>query len=311
MLYDIVIIGAGAAGMTAALYARRNNKTVMILEGEQFGGQIANSPKVENYPSIKAISGSELANNMFEQIISHGVEFDFGDVKSVEKKDNIFVVTTDASSYEGKTVIIANGVKHKHTGVANEESLVGKGVYYCALCDGPFYEGKEVALIGDANTALQYALLLSGYCKKVHVYTIMHKYFADKALVEALEKKENIEVTMGYILTDLIADEEGKLKTLAFKKFKEEYEGVEEFTVDYPALFVAIGQVPDNKRFENLVELNKQGYIVADESCTTKTPGVFVAGDTRTKAVRQVATATCDGAIAATAACLYIDQMEV
>ena len=309
MVYDIVIIGAGAAGMTAALYARRNNKTVMIIEGEQFGGQIANSPKVENYPSIKEISGAELANNMFEQIVSHGVEFDFGEVISVNKEGEIFTVKTDSSSYEGKTVIIANGVKHKHTGVANEEQLVGKGVYYCALCDGPFYEGKEVALIGDANTALQYALLLSGYCKKVHVYTIMHKYFADKALVEALEKKENIEVTMGYILTDLIADNDGKLKTLKFKKFKEEYEGVESFSVDYPALFVAIGQVPDNKRFENLVDINKQGYIIADESCTTKTPGVFVAGDTRTKSVRQVATATCDGAIAATAACLYIDQL--
>lgn len=303
-MFDIVIIGAGAAGMTAALYALRNNKKIMILEGEQFGGQIANSPRVENFPSIKRISGLDFATNLFDQIVDLGAEYDFCTVEGIEKKeDGTFVVNSDCGSYEAKSVIIANGVKHRHTGVESEEKYIGKGVYYCALCDGPFYEGKDVALIGDANTAFQYALLLSGYCNSVHVYTLFDKYFADLALVKALESKENIKVTKEVLLVDLKGEDH--LETLVFKKTQTN----EIFEVNYPAVFVAIGQVPDNKKFENVVDLDKQGYIISDEACLTKTPGLYVAGDTRVKKVRQLTTATCDGAVAATAACLYIDSL--
>ncbi|MCR4875370.1 MAG: FAD-dependent oxidoreductase [Clostridia bacterium] len=303
MVYDIVIIGAGAAGMTAALYALRNNKTVMIIEQEQIGGQIANSPRVENFPSINSISGLDFANNLYDQVTGHGAETDFSKVEKIEKVDKIFKVTTEYDTFEAKAVIIANGVKHRHTGVKSEEKFIGKGVYYCALCDGPFFEGKEVALIGDANTAFQYALQLSGYCKKVHMYTLFDKYFADKALVDALESRENIEVTRKVMLVDILGED--KIEGFVFK----DTYGEDKFTVNYPAIFVAIGQVPDNKKFENVVDLDKQGYIIADESCKTKTEGLFVAGDTRTKTVRQLTTATCDGAVAATAACAYIDTL--
>ena len=303
MVYDIVIIGAGAAGMTAALYALRNNKTVMIIEQEQIGGQIANSPRVENFPSINSISGLDFANNLYDQVTGHGAETDFSKVEKIEKVDKIFKVTTEYDTFEAKAVIIANGVKHRHTGVKSEEKFIGKGVYYCALCDGPFFEGQEVALIGDANTAFQYALQLSGYCKKVHMYTLFDKYFADKALVDALESRENIEVTRKVMLVDILGED--KIEGFVFK----DTYGEERFTVNYPAIFVAIGQVPDNKKYENVVDLDKQGYIIADESCKTKTEGLFVAGDTRTKTVRQLTTATCDGAVAATAACAYIDTL--
>ena len=303
MVYDIVIIGAGAAGMTAALYALRNNKTVMIIEQEQIGGQIANSPRVENFPSINSISGLDFANNLYDQVTGHGAETDFSKVEKIEKVDKIFKVTTEYDTFEAKAVIIANGVKHRHTGVKSEEKFIGKGVYYCALCDGPFFEGQEVALIGDANTAFQYALQLSGYCKKVHMYTLFDKYFADKALVDALESRENIEVTRKVMLVDILGED--KIEGFVFK----DTYGEDRFTVNYPAIFVAIGQVPDNKKFENVVDLDKQGYIIADETCKTKTEGLFVAGDTRTKTVRQLTTATCDGAVAATAACAYIDTL--
>lgn len=303
-MFDIVVIGAGAAGMTAALYARRNNKTVLLLEGEQFGGQIANSPRVENFPTIQSISGFDLATGLFDQVVSHGAEYEFDQVESVEKReDGTFLIKSATAEYEAKSVIIANGVKHRHTGVASEEKFIGKGVHYCALCDGEFYKGQDVALIGDANTALQYALLLSGYCKSVNVYMLFDRYFADETLVKALEKTENIHVTKEVLLVDLKGED--TLKTLVFKKTKTD----EVFEVEYPALFVAIGQIPDNKKFANLVDLDKGGYIIADESCKTKTEGVFVAGDTRTKAVRQLTTAVGDGAIAATAACSYLNQL--
>lgn len=304
MVYDIVIIGAGAAGMTAALYALRNNKTVMMIEQEQIGGQIASSPRVENFPSINSISGLDFANNLYDQVTGHGAETDFSKVEKIEKEGNIFKVKTEYDVFEAKSVIIANGVKHRHTGVKSEEKFIGKGVYYCALCDGPFFEGQEVALIGDANTAFQYALQLSGYCKKVHMYTLFDKYFADQALIKALESRENIEVKRKVMLVDILGED--KMEGLVFK----DTYGEDRFTVNYPAIFVAIGQVPDNKMFENVVDLDKQGYIISDETCKTKTEGLFVAGDTRTKNVRQLTTATCDGAVAATAACAYIDTLE-
>ncbi|MBE5750720.1 MAG: FAD-dependent oxidoreductase [Clostridiales bacterium] len=304
-MYDVIVIGAGAAGMTSALYALRNNKKVLVLESESLGGQIANSPRLENYPSIRVISGEEFADNLFNQITDLGADLEIEKVVKLEKgEDKIFTVFTEYNEYQAKTVIIAAGVKHKHLRTKSErDDLVGKGVYYCAICDGPFYKDKEVAVIGDANTALQYSLLLSSYCKKVYIYTLFDKFFGDKAHVKALLAKENIEWRPNTSVTDFIGEDE--LKAIEYKDADGSIK-----THEIPAVFVAIGQVPDNKAFEEFVDIDKMGYIIADENCMTKTEGLYVAGDCRTKAVRQVVTAVADGGIAATNACLYIDSLE-
>ncbi len=304
-MYDIIIIGAGAAGMTSALYALRNGKKVLVLEGESLGGQIATSPRLENFPSIKEISGEAFADNLYEQIDALGAEVEIEKAVRIEKKaEGDFVVHTEYGQYEGRSVIIAAGVKHKHLKTKHDrEDLVGKGVYYCAVCDGPFYKGQEVALVGDANTALQYALLLSGYCKKVYMYTLFDKFFGDANLVKAVRAKENIEVRPDTSVVDFIGDDE--LKAIEYTDKDGNL-----CRQEIPAVFVAIGQVPDNGAFANVADLDEAGYIVADENCKTRTPGVFVAGDCRTKAVRQVSTAVSDGAIAATNASLYLESLE-
>ncbi len=304
-MYDIIVVGAGAAGMTSALYALRNSKKVLVLESESLGGQIATSPRLENYPSIKAISGEEFADNLFNQIVDLGADVEIEKVESIEKgEDKIFTVKTEYNEYKAKAVIIAAGVKHKHLRTkSNRDDLVGRGVYYCAICDGAFYKGKEVAVIGDANTALQYALLLSSYCKKVYVYTLFDKWFGDKGLVKALLAKDNVEVRPNTSVTDFIGENE--LTAIEYKNAEGNI-----VTHEIPAVFVAIGQVPDNKKFENLVDLDKDGYIISDEQCKTKTEGLYVAGDCRTKSVRQVVTAVADGGVASTNACIYLESLE-
>ena len=303
-MYDLIVIGAGAAGMTSALYALRNSKTVLVLESESLGGQIANSPRLENYPSIKEISGEQFADNLFEQITHHGAELEIEKVIGIEKlADKTFSVKTEYYEYQAKSVIIASGVKHKHLRTKSDrDDLVGKGVYYCAICDGAFYKGQEVAVIGDANTALQYSLLLSSYCKKVYIYTLFDKFFGDKAHVKALMAKDNIEWRPNTSVTDFIGEDE-----LTAFEYKDADGNIK--THEIPAVFVAIGQVPDNKAFANLVDIDNMGYIIADETCKTKTDGLFVAGDCRTKTVRQVSTAIGDGAVAATGACLYVESL--
>ena len=305
-MYDLVVIGAGAAGMTSALYALRNGKKVLVLESESLGGQIANSPRLENYPSIKEISGEKFADNLFEQITMHGADVEIEKaVDIVKTEDKIFHIKTEFNEYEAKSVIIASGVKHKHLRTKSDrDDLVGRGVYYCAICDGAFYKDREVAVIGDANTALQYSLLLSSYCKKVYVYTLFDKFFGDAMLIKALRAKENIEVRPNTSVIDFIGEDE--LKAIEYKDADGNIK-----THEIPAVFVAIGQIPDNKAFENVVDLDKNGYIIADESCKTKTEGLFVAGDCRTKAVRQVATAVADGAIAATNASMYLESLDI
>lgn len=304
-MYDIIVIGGGAAGMTSALYALRNGKSVLVLEGESLGGQIATSPRLENYPSIKAISGEQFADNLLTQIIDLGAEIEIEKVVNLEKlEDKSFKVVTEYKEYLAKSVIIAAGVKHKHLRTkSNRDDLVGKGVYYCAICDGAFYKDREVVVIGDANTALQYSLLLASYCKKVYVYTLFDKFFGDKALVKALKSKDNIEVRPNTSVQDFIGEKE-----LTAIEYKDADGNIK--THEIPAVFVAIGQVPDNKAFEQLVDLDKDGYIIADETCKTKTEGLFVAGDCRTKPVRQVVTAVADGGTASTAASLYLESLE-
>ncbi|MBQ6727404.1 MAG: FAD-dependent oxidoreductase [Clostridia bacterium] len=302
-MYDIIVVGGGAAGMTACLYSLRNGKSVLLLESESLGGQIATSPRLENYPSIKAISGEQFADNLFEQITALGADFEIEKVVGIDKADGVFTVKTEYKEYQAKSVIIAAGVKHKHLRTKSErDDLVGKGVYYCAICDGAFYKGKEVMVIGDANTALQYAILLSSYCKKVYLYTLFDKLFGDKSLQKAALNKDNIEWVKEVAVQDFIGDTE--LKAV---EYKDKDGNIKRHEI--PAVFVAIGQIPDNKAFSNLVDLDKEGYIIADETCKTKTEGLFVAGDCRTKAVRQVITAVSDGGIAATNASLYVESL--
>lgn len=287
------------AGMTACLYALRNGKKTLLIEGSSIGGQIAQSPKVENYPTKKQVSGEGLSQELFDQISDHGVEFEFDNIDSIQKIDNIFRLTGEFGVYEGYSVIIANGVKHRKLNLPNEDKLVGHGIYYCALCDGPFFKGREVTLIGDGNTALQYALLLSDIASKVNLVIMFDKFFGDQALVDLVENKSNIQIIRNSKTVELKGDQE--LESIVFERTDKT-----RFEISGTPLFVAIGQIPDNKRFENLAGLDKFGYFDSDESTKTKTAGLFVAGDTRKKDVRQVTTAMCDGAIAATQACNYL-----
>lgn len=301
-MYDIIVIGGGVSGMTSALYSLRNGKKVLLIEGEAVGGQIAQSPKVENFPSIKQISGAKLSDDLFEQISALGVDFEFDKVEGITKEKDIFTVKGEFGEYQSKAVIIATGVKHRKLKLPNEENLIGHGVYYCALCDGPFYNGKEVTLIGDGNTALQYALLLSDICSKVNLVIMFDKFFGDEALVKVVESRKNIEITRNSKTVELIGDTE--LTGIKFERIDGST-----FVIENTPLFVAIGQVPDNQKFANLAELDALGYFDSDESTTTKTKGLFVAGDCRKKGIRQLSTAIGDGAVAGTSACNYINTL--
>ncbi len=303
-MYDIVIIGAGPAGLTAAVYARRANKTVLILDKAGFGGQITFSPKVENYPGFESVSGSELADKMTEQVLSQGAEVEIEN--ALEIKDNgatKVVVTEDGNEYECKSVIIAAGAQHRHLGLDNEERFIGDGISFCAVCDGAFYANKTVALIGGGNSALQEAILLSETSKKVYVIQNLDFLTGEQRLQEILSKRGNVEVILGTVVKAINDTPEFSGITLLKTADNTETE------LNLDGMFVAIGLVPENEPFKNVADLDKNGYIDSDEHCFTKTAGVFVAGDCRQKAVRQVTTATADGAVAAINACRYIDSL--
>ena len=302
-MYDIVIIGAGPAGMTAAIYALRADKKVLLLERETFGGQITYSPRVENYPSQLAISGNELAQMMLDQVMEHGAEIELAEVTGVSKIDGGYSVETDNGTFFAKTVIIATGSKHRQLGLEGENELVGEGVSYCAVCDGAFYNGKKVAVIGGGNTALQDAVLLSDICTEVTVVQNLAFMTGESKLVSKLAAKDNVKFIFNTIVKELIGTDTG---LSAIKLFNTQNE--ESSTLEVDGIFVAIGQKPENEAFKELTKLNDYGYIVADENCLTDTDGIFVAGDCRTKSVRQITTATADGAVAALAACRFLDN---
>ncbi len=302
-MHDIVIVGAGPAGLTAALYGLRADKSVLVIEKETFGGQITFSPKVENYPSVMQMSGNEFAEKMLDQVLTHGADIELAKVEKIVKNDGYFTVVTDGSSFEGKTVIIAAGSKHRHLGLAREEEFIGEGISFCAVCDGAFYNGRDVAVIGGGNTALQEAVMLSEYCKKVYVIQNLAMMTGEGRLVAKLSEKENVSFIFNSIVTDIIG--EGKLEGIKIKNTEDG--SVSDIMLD--GVFVAIGQVPENEAFADMAELNERGYIDAGEDCLTKTEGVFVAGDCRSKSIRQITTATADGAVAALAACRYIDSL--
>ena len=302
-MYDIIVIGAGPAGLTAALYALRADKTVLVLEKATFGGQITFSPQIENYPGFAKMSGNEFADKLVDQVISQGADIEMETVTGIRDNGNTKTVITEDGEHEAKAVIIATGVKHRQTGLPNENELVGEGVSYCAVCDGAFFKGQTVAVLGGGNSALQEAVLLSDGCEKVYVIQNLEYFTGEARLVEKLKEKDNVEFIMGTVISSLNGS--SSLESLTLRK---EADGSEsELKVN--GLFVAIGLIPNNKIFEEIAGLDEWGYIDSDESCVTKTAGVFVAGDCRKKQIRQITTAAADGSVAALAACRYIDSL--
>ena len=301
---DIIIIGAGPAGMTAALYALRADKSVLLLEKENFGGQITYSPKLENYPSVMEISGSAFAEKMLEQVMAHGADIELAAAEKITDMGDYKIVSTEYGDFEGKAVIIATGSKHRHLGLEGEEELIGSGISFCAVCDGSFFAGKKVAVIGGGNTALQEAVMLSDLCSEVIIVQNLSFMTGEKKLLQILEKKSNVKMIFDTLVTSLSA-EGGELRAISLKNTSTD----ETSTLELDGMFVAIGQQPENQPFAALTALDNYGYIIAGEDCLTDTAGVFVAGDCRTKRIRQVTTAAADGAVAALAACRYIDGL--
>ena len=289
--------------MTAALYSLRSGRSVLLLEKENFGGQIADSPKVENFPSVGSISGIDLSGNMFDQITNLGAQFELDEALSITKEGDLFAVTGNYGVYKAPSVILATGVKHRHLNIEGEDKFQGKGISYCAVCDGAFYAGKDVIVIGDANSALQYALALAKTSTHVTVVTLFDKFFADPILVKALLALENVTIYHNKNAFRFYGDD-----VLAGVEFKDT-ETDEVLNLRAAGVFVAIGQVPDNTRFANLVDL-ENGFFLADETMATKTPGLFVAGDCRKKKIRQLTTACSDGAIAALSANSYLFSLD-
>lgn len=298
-IYDVMVIGGGPAGMSASLYALRDDKKVLLLEKESIGGQIATSPRVENFPTKETISGTELADEMFTQVMNLGVHFELDTITEVRKDDDLFALAGTYGTYYGKTVIIATGVKSLKLNVPGEEEFSGKGVSYCATCDGPFFKGQDTAVIGDANSALQYALLLSSYCPNVTLLTLTDKLFGERMLIEKVKATSNIKIISNVQTTAFIGNND--LEKIVYKDLKTGE--IKELPVK--GAFVAIGKKAQNEIFENFVDLEK-GYILTDDNMQTKTPGMYAAGDCRLKAVKQAITACNDGAIAAINAIKYL-----
>ena len=302
-MYDIIVIGGGPAGLTAALYALRANKTVLVIEKATFGGQITFSPKVENYPGFMEATGNEIADKLVEQVLAQGADIELDTVTAVEDGP-VKTVVCEGGSFEGKSVIIATGARHRLLGLPNEQKLIGNGISFCAVCDGAFYKGKDVAVVGGGNSALQEALLLCENAKSVTVIQNLPYLTGEGRLCERLQNNEKAKIMLGTTVKSFIGDSE--LSGVVV----ENAETGEETTLSVDGLFVAIGLIPQNEPFSELIALNSYGYAESGEDCVTKTEGIFVAGDCRSKRIRQVATAVADGAVAALAACDYIDNLK-
>ncbi len=291
---DVIIIGAGPAGLTAALYTARAGFSVLVIEKSIYGGQVAITNEVENYPAIEKISGADFAMNLYNQVIKLGVKIILENVKSVDLSGEIKIIYTDTGEYKARSIIIANGVKRRKLGCIGENKFEGQGVSYCATCDGAFFKGENVAIVGSGNTALEDALFLSKICKNVTVINRSDKIRGERFLFESVQKKSNINIVYDSVVKEIC----GENNKVSFIKILNKLDNKEKI-LNVSALFVAIGLEPDNKIFSEFVDVDENGYIVSDETCKTKTPGVFVAGDTRTKQIRQIITASSDGATAA------------
>lgn len=302
-MYDVLIAGGGPAGLTAAIYCARAEKKVLVCEREVLGGQIVYSPMVDNYPALPHVSGADFAFQLSQQVEELGVTIEYAAVEGVDKREGGFLLKTDAGDFEGKTIILATGARHRKLGLPNEDALVGCGVSYCAVCDGAFFRGREVAVVGGGNTAVRDALFLAGICKKVWLIHRREGFRAEASLVEQLRSKENIELCLNAVVSEL-KEENGGLSALILS-----YKNGSTQRLEVPGIFVAIGQQSDNGPFADLTQLAGDGYLQAGEDTLTSCPGVFAAGDCRVKGVRQLTTAVGDGAVAALAACDYLDEM--
>ena len=302
-MHDIIIVGGGPAGLTAAVYGLRAGKSVLVIEKNGFGGQIAYSPKVENIPGTISISGAEFADKLTEQAMNLGADVELETVIRVENGDVKKVYTEEGNCFEAGAVILAVGVKHRMLGLPGEEELVGNGLSFCAVCDGAFYAGQDIAMIGGGNSALQEALLLSEVCNKVTIVQNLAFFTGEKKLADALAAKDNVEVLFSTVVAEYLS-ENGTLTGLHVRN-----ENGDERVLKLDGAFLAVGLAPENDAFASLAELNDWGYFASGEDCTTQTPGIFVAGDCRSKSIRQVTTAAGDGAVAAMAACRYLDSL--
>ena len=300
-MYDIIIIGAGPAGLTSAIYGKRAAKKVLVLEAKSYGGQIINTPKIENYPVAPNISGFEFATNLYNQVTDLGVEINFEKVEKINSNNEYKEIITNKNTYQAKAVIIATGSRNKKLGLPNEDELIGKGISYCATCDGAFYKDKDVAVVGGGNTAIEDAIYLSNVASKVYLIHRRDEFRAEESLVNELKEKNNIEYIYNSEVTKINCDD--KITSIDVTNKDGNTKNIE-----ISGLFVAIGRTPENELFKDLIGLDEYGYIISDERCHTNVDGIYVAGDNRKKDVRQLVTATSDGAIAATEAIKYINS---
>lgn len=301
-MYDIIVIGGGPAGLCSSIYARRAGKSVLVIEKNVFGGQITFSPKVENIPGFAEITGNEFAEKLVEQALGQGVEFEFAKATKIAD-GQVKTVYTDSGSFEAKAVIIATGAKHRRLGLENEENFIGDGISFCAVCDGAFFTGKTVAVIGGGNSALVEALQLSQLCKKVYVVQNLSYLTGEDALCKQVEQKENIQVILNSTVKAILGDKTFEGITI----LDSQSNSTSNLSLD--GMFVAIGLIPQNEDFADVITLDKYGYADYSENCTCEKQGFFVAGDCRSKEVRQVTTAVSDGAVSALAACKYVESL--
>lgn len=301
-MYDVIIVGAGPAGLTSAIYARRSEKKVLVLEELNYGGQIVNTLDIENYPAENHISGYDFATKLYNQVKELKAEIKFEKVIKIKNNDEYKEIITNKNKYQSKTVILATGAKNRKLELSNEETLVGKGISYCATCDGSFYKGKNVAVYGGGNTAIEEALYLSDIADTVYLIHRSDELRAALVEINKLKEKANVKFILGGNITKLNANE--KLESIEITN-----DGSTTI-IEVSALFVAIGRVPDNENFKDLIDIDKSGYIIAKEDCHTNIDGIYVAGDARLKSLRQLVTATSDGAMAATEAIKYINNMK-
>ncbi len=302
-MFDIIIIGAGPAGMSAAIYARRAKKSVLVIEALSYGGQIVNTLDIENYPAEAHISGYDLATKMYNQAKELGAEFIFEKAFEITNNKDYKEVRTNNNKYQGKSIIIATGAKNRHLGLDHEDEYIGKGISYCATCDGNFYKKKDVAVIGGGNTALEDALYLSNIANKVYLIHRRDTFRASEKEIELVKNNSNIEILYNTEVIEFIGD--NHLEKIKILKNEEEVEELE-----ISGIFIAVGQTPSNEVFRGLIDINDNGYIIAGEDCHTNIEGIFVAGDNREKELRQLVTATSDGAIAATEAVKYLQNIK-
>lgn len=299
-MYDLIIVGAGPAGLTAAIYGRRADKKVLVLEANSYGGQIISASDIENYPGESHISGYDFATKLYNQVKDLGAEIIFE--KVIDVKDGKYKeVLTGKNVYKSKTVILATGSFNRKLGLDKEEDYIGKGISYCATCDGAFFKNKDVAVVGGGNTALQDALYLSDIVNKVYIIHRRDSFRGDEKTVNDLKKRDNVVFVYNSNVIELIGDE--KLQEIVVKDNSGKIANI-----NIEGLFVAIGRIPENRNFSKLIDLDELGYAKANENCHTKTDGIFVAGDNRAKSLRQLVTATSDGGVAATEAIKYINS---